>query len=87
MVILLPDDEVRGRVIEGLREHRIQSSIHYPPAHSFSNIQEEARSGRVRIDGLETVESVAPRILTLPLSPSYGQPVAERVAEVIQASL
>ncbi len=87
MVILLPDDKVRGRVVEGLREHRIQSSIHYPPAHSFSNMREEAHSGRVRMDGLETVTAVAPRLLTLPLSPSYGPRVAERVVEVIEASL
>lgn len=87
MVILLPDETTRSRVIEGLRAHRIQSSIHYPPVHGFSNIQEEALAGRVKVSGLETVSALAPRLLSLPLSPSYGPQVAERVAAVIQASL
>lgn len=83
MVILLPDGDSRTSVMEALKSEGIQSSIHYPPIHGFSDVRDAVAAGHIRAEGLENVERVAPRLLTLPLSASYGPEVAERVAEVI----
>jgi dTDP-4-amino-4,6-dideoxygalactose transaminase len=60
-VVLLPEgtrDDVRAT----LSEQRIQTSVHYPPIHLFSQYK-EIGSGRA----LPRTEAVAERILTLPL--------------------
>ncbi len=65
MSILLPPGADRHAVMVFLREHGIQTSIHYRPIHTFTYYQ--------RIIGKEThlpcLEAVAPRLLTLPLFP------------------
>jgi dTDP-4-amino-4,6-dideoxygalactose transaminase len=60
-VVLLPEgtrDDVRAT----LSEQRIQTSVHYPPIHLFTQYT-EIGSGRP----LPRTEAVAQRILTLPL--------------------
>lgn len=64
MPVLLPDASKRQGVMEHLREHRIQSSIHYPPIHRFSAFEEMGESSFRR------TEEFAARELTLPLYPS-----------------
>ncbi|NLE73932.1 MAG: DegT/DnrJ/EryC1/StrS family aminotransferase [Actinobacteria bacterium] len=86
-VILLPDGADRLRVMKALKNEGIQTSIHYPPLHDFSNVKGDVEAGLIRAEALENVDRVAPRLLTLPLSASYGPDVADRVAEAISRTL
>jgi dTDP-4-amino-4,6-dideoxygalactose transaminase len=77
-VALLPAgrrDEVRA----ALADQRIQTSVHYPPIHSFSYYQELGSRRR-----LPRTEEVAERVLTLPL---YGHMTDEQADLVIDALL
>lgn len=87
MVVLVPDGDTRPRVMESLKQRGIQTSIHYPPIHGFSNVREDVASGRVRAEGLDVVEELAPRLLTLPLSASYGPEVVDAVVAAIGEAL
>jgi dTDP-4-amino-4,6-dideoxygalactose transaminase len=68
MPVLLPLSVTRLRVMAALREHGIQSSIHYPPVHRFSSFQNAPGSAR-----LPRTEALASRELTLPLYPSLSE--------------
>ena len=78
-VVLLPDGIDRDRVRAALAERRIQTSVHYPPIHSFARYR---ASGRRR--PLPQTDALATRILTLPL---YGGLSDEQVEAVIAALL
>jgi dTDP-4-amino-4,6-dideoxygalactose transaminase len=73
-VAVLPDER-RDDVRAALAEKRIQTSVHYPPIHLFSLYQEQ---GAQR--SLPRTESVAERIVTLPL---FGHMRDEQVDLVI----
>jgi dTDP-4-amino-4,6-dideoxygalactose transaminase len=77
-VVLLPEGADRDAVREGLAERRIQTSVHYPPIHSFSAYRE--RSSRP----LPRTDAVAERILTLPL---YGRMTDAQRDAVVDALL
>lgn len=64
-VALLPEGTDRNEVRAALGEERIQTSVHYPPIHLFTQY---AETGARR--PLPRTEAVAGRLLTLPL---YGQ--------------
>ena len=66
-VVLLPPGTNRSRVMEQLRAAGIQTSIHYPCIHRFSAY----RRKQERKD-LSKTESLADRLLTLPLYPRLG---------------
>lgn len=78
-VVLLPEtadrDDVRGR----LAEQRIQTSVHYPPIHTFTQYRAAAQRRE-----LPQTDTVAPRLLTLPL---YGRMSDEQVDAVIETLL
>jgi dTDP-4-amino-4,6-dideoxygalactose transaminase len=78
-VVVLPEGVDRDRVRAALGEKRIQTSVHYPPIHSFTRYQ--ALGGR---RPLPRTDALAPRILTLPL---YGGLSEEQVDEVVDALL
>jgi len=78
MPIAFADRATRDRVLAGLKERGIQSSIHYPPVHLFSVFLD--RMGHV--DGLGLTEDIASRVLTLPL---WGSMTARHVDEVLAA--
>ena len=61
-VAVFPDREQRDTARELLRERRIQTSVHYPPIHRFSAYADDAPAVP-----LTRTESVASRLLTLPL--------------------
>jgi dTDP-4-amino-4,6-dideoxygalactose transaminase len=65
-----------------LREHRIQSSIHYPPAHLFSFYLEQFPNIK-----LSTTEEFGERELSLPLHPSMDQNDVIRVVETLRQAL
>jgi dTDP-4-amino-4,6-dideoxygalactose transaminase len=76
-VVLLPPDAVRAEVREALAAQRIQTSVHYPPIHSFTAFREVSRRPLPRTDAL------AERILTLPLYPHLNDEQLELVAEAL----
>jgi dTDP-4-amino-4,6-dideoxygalactose transaminase len=80
-VVLLPPDVPRGEVREALATRRIQTSVHYPPIHSFTAFRELSRRPLPRTDAL------AERILTLPLYPHLADEQVELVAEELVAAV
>jgi dTDP-4-amino-4,6-dideoxygalactose transaminase len=75
-VVLLPEEVDREGVQRALREHGIQTSVHYPPIHRFSAYASMPSARR-----LPRTEAVADRILTLPL---FAHMRDEQVDAVIQ---
>jgi dTDP-4-amino-4,6-dideoxygalactose transaminase len=78
-VVVLPDAIDRDRVRAALEERRIQTSVHYPPIHSFTQYRSLGQRRR-----LPRTDALATRILTLPL---YGGLSDEQVEDVIEALL
>ena len=78
-VVVLPERIDRDRVRAALDERRIQTSVHYPPIHSFTHYRS---LGQRR--PLPHTDVLASRILTLPL---YGSLSDEQVDAVIEALL
>jgi dTDP-4-amino-4,6-dideoxygalactose transaminase len=73
-VIVLPEDADRDKVRAAFETRGIQTSVHYPPIHTFSAYSSKRR--------LPRTDAVAPRLLTLPL---YGSMTDEQVDAVIEA--
>jgi dTDP-4-amino-4,6-dideoxygalactose transaminase len=77
-VVLLPERTDRQDVRTALEERGIQTSVHYPPIHTFSAYRE----GSLR--PLPRTDAVAGRILTLPL---YGRMTDEQFEAVVDSLL
>jgi len=77
-VVLLPEDTDRDSVRAALGERGVQTSVHYPPIHTFSAYL--SAQGRA----LPRTDAVAKRLLTLPL---YGRLTDEQVGSVIEGLL
>jgi dTDP-4-amino-4,6-dideoxygalactose transaminase len=77
-VVLLPDRADRDGVRTALAERGVQTSVHYPPIHTFSAYS--SPPGRA----LPRTDVVAERLLTLPL---YGRLTDEQVESVIEGLL
>jgi dTDP-4-amino-4,6-dideoxygalactose transaminase len=77
MPVLLPAGVNRVHVMEGLKSRGIQTSIHYPPVHTFT-----AYRGTTESSVLPRTEDIASRELTLPLYPTLSE---EDVVNVAQA--
>ena len=77
-VVLLPEHADRAEVRATLDAERIQTSVHYPPIHTFTQYRLTAQRRLPRTD------VVADRLLTLPL---YGRMAEEQVDAVIEAML
>jgi dTDP-4-amino-4,6-dideoxygalactose transaminase len=75
--MLLPAGLDREKFINHMREQGIQTSIHYPPIHTFSYYQ--TRFGSL---SLPRTEDAARREVTLPLYPTMGE---DKVAMVVDA--
>jgi dTDP-4-amino-4,6-dideoxygalactose transaminase len=77
----------RDRLMEGLRNFRIQTSVHYPPIHLFSLYRKHFgfRKGM-----LPKTEEVSRREITLPLHPRMDAGdvkwIAKKVKEVVEQS-
>ena len=65
MPILLPQDAARQVFMEQMRAKGVQTSIHYPPIHTFSFYQQKYPGV-----SLPVTESIAAREVTLPLYPT-----------------
>ena len=77
-VVLLPEGTDRDSVRAALDERGIQTSVHYPPIHDFTAYRERPQRP------LPMTESVAGRLLSLPL---YGDMSDEQVEAVVEALL
>lgn len=75
--VLLPAKASRERFMQFMREQGVQTSIHYPPIHSFSYYRE--KYGHL---SLPRTEMAGLREVTLPLYPTMGE---EKVKIVVQA--
>jgi len=80
-VVLLPEGAERAAVRTALDEGGIQTSVHYPPIHTFSAYRSEA--GRP----LPQTDAVAVRLLTLPLYGRMTDEQADAVAEGLLQTL
>jgi dTDP-4-amino-4,6-dideoxygalactose transaminase len=78
--VLLPPGVDRQDVMVRLRERGIQTSIHYPPVHSFSAYRDQGCQ-------LPRTEELAGRELTLPLYPEMTPSDVDIVVEALLDSL
>jgi len=76
MPILLPPGVDRKSFIDALRAERIQTSIHYPPTHTFTYYR--SLYGAI---SLPRTEDIASREVTLPLYPTMGAELVDLVAQ------
>ncbi len=78
-VVLLPRGTERAAVMASLREAGVQSSVHYPPTHTFSAYKTPCV--------LPHTDAVADRLLTLPLGPAMTQADVDTVLDALAQSL
>jgi len=79
--ILLPQGYTeRNRLMARLSEHGVQTSIHYRPVHTFTTYREIDAS-------LPKTETIAPRILSLPLYPTLQENQIDYVVSRLESCL
>ena len=81
LVVVLPEGVDREVVRRRLHEARVQTSVHYPPIHSFTAYAELTHRPLPRTDAL------APRLLTLPLFGHIRDEQVELVASELRSAL
>jgi len=81
-VILLPVGASREAVRTSLAQDRVQTSVHYPPSHRFSWYRSNAGSRP-----LPVTETVADRLLTLPLYPDMGPDAVRMVIDAVRSAV
>jgi dTDP-4-amino-4,6-dideoxygalactose transaminase len=84
MPILLPPEIDRYAFMEGMKSQEIQTSIHYPPIHTFTAYREICQ---VIKPVLPVTEDVALREITLPLFPAMADSDIITVARAVQKAL
>jgi dTDP-4-amino-4,6-dideoxygalactose transaminase len=80
-VLVLPEGCPRDGFRASLADSRIQTSVHYPPIHSFSAYRELSTRRP-----LPMTEALAPRLVTLPLYPHMTDFDAAAVVKTVLAS-
>jgi dTDP-4-amino-4,6-dideoxygalactose transaminase len=80
-VVLLPKSVSRSKFIHHLKENGIQTSMHYPPIHTFTFYTNDPF--QLKSLDLPITESIAKKEVTLPLYPSMGLEKVEWVCESI----
>jgi dTDP-4-amino-4,6-dideoxygalactose transaminase len=81
LVVVLPEGVDREGIQRAMKQEGIQTSVHYPPVHRFTNF-----AGRFRAQ-VPNVEALAPRLLTLPLHPLLSPRDVATVCDALEASL
>jgi dTDP-4-amino-4,6-dideoxygalactose transaminase len=81
-VVILPEGAERDGIRQFLQREGIQTSVHYPPIHTFTAYSE---TGSRR--ALPRTDEIAGRILTLPLFPHMQNSQVELVAEKLVDAL
>ena len=82
MPILLPENCDRSLVMQRMREQHIQTSMHYPPIHTFSHYRKAFPT-----PPLPQTERFCERQLTLPLHPKLSLEDVDRVARALSSAL
>ena len=80
--ILLPAGTDRAAFMEALKYVGIQTSIHYPPIHTFS-----AFRAKMGIQHLPLTETYAEREITLPLYPGMTPTMVKIVSDAVKTNL
>jgi len=80
-VVVLPEGADRAGGRTALDEQGIQTSVHYPPIHTFSAYRADSRRP------LPQTEAVAERLLTLPLHGRMTDDQADTVADALLQTL
>lgn len=82
MPIVLPPATNRQQIVDGLRQHGVQTTIHYPPIHRLTHYRDLYPE-----ISLPRTEDIARRELTLPLHPRMTASDVERVAQSLATAL
>jgi dTDP-4-amino-4,6-dideoxygalactose transaminase len=82
MPVLLPAGADRQRVMQRMREQQVQTSMHYPPIHTFTHYRKAFPT-----PPLPQTERFSERQLTLPLHPQLRPEHVDRVVAALSASL
>lgn len=77
MPVILPEGASRLTFMETMKAHGIQTSIHYPPTHTFTDFRSQPPGSA----SLEVTEAVAKREVTLPLYPLMTDAQVELVVD------
>jgi dTDP-4-amino-4,6-dideoxygalactose transaminase len=80
MPVVLPEGADRAAVIGVLREAGIQSSLHYPPVHTFTAFAEYSRHAGT---SLARTEALSSRELTLPMYPTMTDEQVDLVCSTL----
>ena len=83
MPIMLNDAVLRPRFRQYLREHGVQTSIHYPPVHLFTQYQNLG----VSHDRLAFTNDAAEREVTLPLHPLLELEDVDTICDIVLSAL
>ena len=81
--VLLPEGVVRTQFMESMKEQGIQTSIHYPPTHTFTYYRQNADQ-EVH---LPVTEAVGGREVTLPLYPGMTNDNVLTIGEAVRTAL
>ncbi len=80
-VVVLPDGADRAGLRAHLDAEGVQTSVHYPPIHRFSQYE------KISTRPLPVTDRLADRILTLPLYPHMTESQVELVARLVREGL
>ena len=83
MPVILPNSANRLQFMETMKTHGIQTSIHYPPIHTFTDF----RSLPAGPAPLDMTEAIARREVTLPLYPLMTDAQVELVVNAVADAL
>ena len=83
--VVLDETIDRQWFMNGLKERGIQTSIHYPPVHTFSYYRKVL--DRVQAHGLTATEEYGRRVVTLPMHPLLKRTDAGKICDCIEELL
>ena len=78
LVVVLAEGVDRQEVIGGLADRGVATSVHFQPLHRFRWFRDNAELGPSGVIG---AESMADRVMSLPLSPALTEAQVDRVCE------
>lgn len=79
-VVVLPEGCQRTDVMNQMRDAGVQTSLHFRPLHHFRWARENLRVG---VAGTSGADSVADRVLSLPLYPGLSEEALRRVVDAL----
>jgi perosamine synthetase len=81
--VTLDTDIDRRSVIETFNQHGIATKIYWDPIHKNSQFEENP----ITSDGLEVTESVADRVLSLPIHPELTRKEIDRIVSALKEAV